>query len=57
MRSINRFRPEQCEEVGYNQQTGEPATQSSLPDKHTTSPASFDQPTAQEALGKRKQRL
>jgi hypothetical protein len=60
MHSINKFRPEQFEEVGYNQQTGEPATQSpfrSLPDARTTGPTSFDQPTAQDVLGKRKQRL
>ncbi len=60
MYSINRFRPEQFEEVGYNQQTGEPATQSpfrSLPDARTTGPTSFDQPTAQDVVGKRKRRL
>jgi hypothetical protein len=60
MRSINRLRPEQFREVAYNQETGEPATQSpfrSLPDERTTGPTSFDQPTAQDVLGKRKQRL
>ena len=59
-RPINTFRPEQFEEVGYNQQTGEPATQSplrSLPDERTTGPTSFDQPTAQDTVGKRIQRL
>jgi hypothetical protein len=59
-RSINKLRSEQFMEVGYNQQTGEPVTQTplrSLPDAHTTGPSSFDQPTAQDVLGKRKQRL
>jgi hypothetical protein len=60
MRPINKFRSEQFQEVGYNQQTGEPAIQSplrSLPDERITGPTSFDQPTAQEVVGKRKQRL
>ena len=60
MRPINKFRPEQFEEVGYNQQTGEPATQSpfrSLPDARITGPTSFDQPTAQDVVSKRKKRL
>ena len=48
MRPINALRPEQLEEVGYNQQTGEPATHRQV---------SLDQPTAQTALGKYKQRL
>jgi len=56
-RPINSLRPEQFKEIGYNQQTGEPATQSPLPDEHTTGPTSFDQPTAQNAPGKGKQRL
>lgn len=58
--SINKFRPEQLQEVGYDQETGEPAAQSplrSLPDERITGPTSFDQPTAQEVVGKRKQRL
>ena len=57
---INTFRSEQFKEVGYNQQTGEPATQSplrSLPDERTTGPTSLDQPTAQDTVGKRIQRL
>ena len=44
MHSINRFRSEQFEEVGYNQQTGEPAIQSpfrSLPDARITGPYQF----------------
>jgi hypothetical protein len=59
-RPINRFRPEQFKEVGYNQQTGEPAIQSplrSFPDEHTTGPTSFDQSAAQHNPGKGKQRL
>jgi hypothetical protein len=59
-RPINKFRPEQFKELAYDQETGEPATQSpfrSLPDERTTGPSSFDQPTAQDVLGKRKQRL
>jgi hypothetical protein len=59
-RPINKLRPEQFAEIGYNQQTGESATQDplrSLPDEHTTGPTGFDQPTAQDVLGKRKQRL
>jgi hypothetical protein len=54
---INSFRPEQYKEIGYNQQTGEPATQSplrSLPDERTSGPTSFDQPLMP---GKGKQRL
>ncbi len=60
MRSINPLRSEQMAEIGYNQQTGEPSTQSplrSLPDETKTGPTSFDQPTAQEVIGKRKKRL
>jgi hypothetical protein len=56
-RAINKFRSEQFEEVDYDQQTGEPATQSSLRGKYTASSASFDQLTAQEALGKQRHRL
>lgn len=59
-RPINALRSEQFEEVGYNEQTGKPATQSSLrslPDERISGPTSFDQPTAQDAPGKGKQRL
>lgn len=57
---INALRPEQYKEMGYKQQTGEPAIQSplrSLPDERISGPTSFDQPVAQHALGKGKQRL
>jgi hypothetical protein len=57
---INAFRPEQCKEIGYNQQLGEPAIQSplrSLPEERTSGPTSFDQPVAQSAPGRGKQRL
>ncbi|GCE10560.1 hypothetical protein [Tengunoibacter tsumagoiensis] len=53
-------RPEQVVELGYNQVSGEPGSDSpfrSLPDAHTSGPTSSDLLTAQEALGKRKQRL
>ena len=59
-RPINSLRPEQFKEIGYNQQIGEPATQDSLrshPDERTSGSTSFDQPTAQDVVGKRKQRL
>ena len=60
-RPINAMRSEQVAEVGYNQETGEPSTQSplrSLPDETLTGHTSFDQPeTAQEVLRKRKERL
>ena len=60
-RPINAMRSEQVAEVGYNQETGEPGTQSplrSLPDETLTGQTSFDQPeTAQEVLRKRKERL
>ena len=60
-RPINPMRSEQVAEVGYNQETGEPGTQSpfrSMPDETVTGQTSFDQAeTAQEALGKRKERL
>ena len=55
------MRSEQVAEVGYNQETGEPGTQSpfrSMPDEALTGQTSFDQAeTAQEALRKRKERL
>jgi hypothetical protein len=60
MRSINKIRPEQYAEVDYNQQKGEPVMQTplrSLPDERVTGPTSFDQPTAQDVLSKRKKRL
>ena len=60
-RPVNPIRSDQVAEVGYNQETGEPGTQSplrSLPDENLTGPTSFDQPeTAQEVLKKRKERL
>jgi hypothetical protein len=61
MRSINPMRAEQVAEVGYNQETGEPSTQSPLrsqPDETRTGHTGFDQlETAQEMLRKRKERL
>ncbi len=61
MRPINAIRREQVAEVGYNQETGEPATQSpfrSQPDERTTGATGFDQTeTAQEALHRRKRRI
>ncbi len=60
-RSINAIRSEQFKEVGYNQETGEPGTQSplrSMPDASMEGLTSFDQlETAQESLKKRKERL
>ena len=59
MRPINAIRPEQVVEVGYNQETGEPATQDphrSLPDA-SQGPMSFDLPTAQDAIRRGKVRL
>ncbi len=61
MRPINAIRPEQVAEVGYNQEAGTPAVDSPLrtnPDAREHGATSFDQAlTAQEVLGKRKQRL
>jgi hypothetical protein len=61
MRPINAIRREQVAEVGYNQETGEPSTQSpfrSQPDARITEHPAFDQAeTAQEALHRRKHRL
>ncbi|GHO85635.1 hypothetical protein [Dictyobacter formicarum] len=61
MRSFNPFRPEQVSEIGYNQATGEPGSNSplrSLPDPSMGDLVSFDQkPTGQDILGKRKKRL
>ncbi len=52
-------RTEQVVEVGYNQETGTPGTDSplrSLPDASLTGPTSFDQPAVtQQKLKKRKQ--
>ena len=61
MRSINAVRSEQVKELGYNQETGEPGTQSplrSMPDASMVGHTGFDQlETAQESLKKRKERL
>ncbi len=61
MRSMNAVRSEQVKELGYNQETGEPGTQSplrSMPDASMEGSTSFDQlETAQESLKKRKERL
>lgn len=63
MRPLNALRPEQVVEVGYNQETGEPGSDSllrSLPDENIVGrgQTSFDQPrTAQEEFGRRKKRL
>lgn len=61
MRPINGMRPEQLAEVGYNQETGQPATDDPLrylPDERLVGQTGFDQPrTAQDVLGKRKKRL
>lgn len=61
MRSIIPIRAEQVAEIGYNQATGEPGTESpfrSLPDANATGPTGFDQQlTAQEALHRRKHRV
>ncbi|MHB8598961.1 MAG: hypothetical protein ACYDER_19370 [Ktedonobacteraceae bacterium] len=46
-------RTEQVVEVGYNQETGTPSTESplrSLPDAKTTGPTSFDQTVSQTVL-------
>jgi hypothetical protein len=61
-RSINPFRPEQVTQVGHNPQTGQSSVDSpqyAVPeDTLTYAPASFEQSrTAQDELGKRKQRL
>lgn len=51
-------RTEQVVEIGYNQETGTPSTESplrSLPDENTTGQTSFDQPRVKEpTLKKRK---
>jgi hypothetical protein len=61
MRPISAIRREQVAEVGYNQETGEPSTQSpfrSQPDARISEHPSFDQAeTAQEALHRRKHRI
>lgn len=61
MRSVSPIRPEQMKELNYNQETGEPDTQSplrSMPDASLQGPTGFDQQeTAQESLKKRKERL
>ncbi|GAC1363969.1 MAG: hypothetical protein NVSMB44_22320 [Ktedonobacteraceae bacterium] len=62
MLSTHPFRSEQVTEIGYNQATGEPGSDSierSLPDEAETGSVSFDlkPKTGQEILGKRKQRL
>jgi hypothetical protein len=58
MHTFSPFRAEQVSEVGYNQETGTPGTDSierSLPDESKTGPVSIDQQP--DPLGKRKQRL
>jgi hypothetical protein len=61
MKPINAVRREQVAEIGYNQETGEPGSQSpfrSLPDARITEHPGFDQAeTAQEALHRRKHRI
>lgn len=61
MRAANAMRSEQVAEVGYNQESGEPGSQSplrSLPDESMKGRTSFDQQeTAQDVLKKRKERL
>jgi hypothetical protein len=61
MHPFNVFRPEQVSEVGYNQETGEPGSQSplrSLPDASMKEQVSLDQQPAQpKTLSKRKKRL
>jgi hypothetical protein len=57
MRSINALRPEQLAEVGYNQETGEPAVESparSLPDENQGTPSLAQPETAQDAVRRRK---
>lgn len=52
-------RTEQALEVGYNQETGTPGTESplrSLPDMNTTGPTSFDQPRVKEPTLKRRKK-
>ncbi|MDQ6661314.1 MAG: hypothetical protein M3Z24_10155 [Chloroflexota bacterium] len=51
-------RTEQMVEIGYNQETGTPSTDSplrTLPDA-SQGPAGFDQPTAQQAMKRRKRK-
>jgi len=61
MRSINPFRPEQVTQTDYHQQTGQQSVDSlqhSASDASGHGPTSLDQlKTAQDSLGKRKQRL
>jgi hypothetical protein len=61
MRPVNALRSEQMLEIGYNQETGEPGTQStlrSMPDESMQGRTGFDQlETAQRAARRRKQRL
>jgi len=61
MGPISAIRREQVAEAGYNQETGEPSTQSpfrSQPDARITEHPGFDQAeTAQEVLHRRKHRL
>jgi len=61
MSSINPFRPEQVAEVAHNQETERPSvdsSQCSVSDAPIHDSTSFDPPkNAQDALGKRKQRL
>jgi hypothetical protein len=61
MHPFNIFRPEQVSEVGYNQETGEPGSQSplrSLPAAAMKDQVSLEQQPAQpNRLRKRKKRL
>jgi hypothetical protein len=61
MSSVNPFRPEQVAEIAYNQEMGPPSvdsSQRSVSDESIHGSTSFDPPrNAQDALGKRKQRL
>jgi hypothetical protein len=57
MHPVNLFRPEQVVEVAYSEQTGD-SLEHSLSDTTAHGSIRIDQPrNAQEALGKRKERL
>ena len=57
MHPVNVFRPEQVAEIAYNEQTGD-SLERSLSDATAHGSIRIDQPrNAQEALGKRKERL
>jgi hypothetical protein len=61
MSSVNPLRPEQVAEIAYNQEKGQPSvdsSQHSVADASIHGSTSSDSPkNAQDALGKRKQRL